>query len=527
MKKHIKKVAMIFGIALFVFLATIPVNQAEGDGQYLSDFLNITRSAIVSELTQNASGYKATQYEPGPWASPSQDTSYNGSAGMNCGGFVAYAIAKVKYGTQGSTSIPQLDSIFTSTLTSVYNWSNYGYSKSCISCAASNWYNLIKTIGVENRTYYVYDSKEEMLAAGKAEKGDILYFHEGDPLLGELASDEDNHMGFFWGDTSSEDLWWESRPSSGNRIAAITPKTGGVLYLIKLDHVDITVHKVDDDGNSLSGVQFRLCVPGTDEAATDNHGWSYGTNKTDSDGNIYYENIPIGTYELVELETLDGYEAFEGGRITIKVTASGVEISDENGNSVPYSNNILTITNKKTETSVTPTPKKLTVTISKKDLTNQEELPGAKIEIRDENGDLAKDSETSKELSFVSQEEPTTFYLAAGKYTLKETAVPSATKTCLDNLQENEEKESCNYQLVENALQFQLLTDGTIKVLSEDNEYYKIDGSTITIYNDRDSVLKVPDTGASRMLFMITMGLLAIGSGSYLVYQDVKRKTAH
>ena len=52
------------------------------------------------------------------------------------------------------------------------------------------------------------------------------------------ADGADNHIGFFWGEASDDDVMWHSgtEPTSGNQISAITPKTPGSFYiLIKIE----------------------------------------------------------------------------------------------------------------------------------------------------------------------------------------------------------------------------------------------------------------------------------------------------
>ena len=70
----------------------------KGGSKYLSDaeFGKITREKIVAELTdhQNDGYYIGTPYHRSDWQSPNGDTSYNGSASMNCCGFVCYVLRK-------------------------------------------------------------------------------------------------------------------------------------------------------------------------------------------------------------------------------------------------------------------------------------------------------------------------------------------------------------------------------------------------------------------------------------------------
>lgn len=163
-----------------------------------------------------------------------------------------------------------------------------------------------------------------------------------------------------------------------------------------------------------------------------------------------------------------------------------------------------------------PKPTTFTITISKKDITTKDELPGAKIVIRDKDG--------KEVISFVSGPEEKRITLKAGVYTLKETATPSPLQSCLDNLKEDQMRESCNYNPIETELQFEVTSNGKVKLLSKKDEHYQIDGTKITVFNDTTPVLKVPDTGAGQTILLIFMGLLTLGSGAFLVYQNTKRK---
>ena len=53
---------------------------------------------------------------------------------------------------------------------------------------------------------YHYNTIEELLAGGKAQKGDVIYF---EPVSWE-EEDADCHIGFFWGDNSNDNRFWHS-----------------------------------------------------------------------------------------------------------------------------------------------------------------------------------------------------------------------------------------------------------------------------------------------------------------------------
>lgn len=49
-----------------------------------------------------------------------------------------------------------------------------------------------------------FNSIDELLRSGLARKGDIVFFNPYNPYA------DDSHIGFFWGDTPSENLFWHS-----------------------------------------------------------------------------------------------------------------------------------------------------------------------------------------------------------------------------------------------------------------------------------------------------------------------------
>lgn len=61
----------------------------------ISDF-GVTREEVIAELSAHVSDsyYLGTPYQGRDWQSPNGDPSYNGRAGLNCGGFVAYVLSK-------------------------------------------------------------------------------------------------------------------------------------------------------------------------------------------------------------------------------------------------------------------------------------------------------------------------------------------------------------------------------------------------------------------------------------------------
>lgn len=87
-----------------------------------------------------------------------------------------------------------------------------------------------------------FSSLSQMLASGFLERGDLIYMEPH----GSVSISNDVHMGFFWGSTSSEDLFWHSSlrdgagrvagSSNGNKISHIVPNNMRLYRVIKVAH---------------------------------------------------------------------------------------------------------------------------------------------------------------------------------------------------------------------------------------------------------------------------------------------------
>ena len=62
-----------------------------------------------------------------------------------------------------------------------------------------------------------------MLASGILEKGDIIYMEPVD----WNHSNSDCHIGFFWGSSSSEDLYWHSSSHADGIVKGYFPNSAG------------------------------------------------------------------------------------------------------------------------------------------------------------------------------------------------------------------------------------------------------------------------------------------------------------
>ena len=175
-------------------------SEIKGGTNYLTDsFLGtITREKVVAELTehQNDGYYIGTPYHRSDWQSPYGDPIYNGSVSMNCCGFVCYVLRKCGFNGEAAIQyIKRSSSHATATGSLPYD----------LISKASNYYELVREADL---VAYAFESKSEMLGSGKCAKGDIILMYVNSPY--GLDYGEDNHIGFFWGDNSSDDKFWHS-----------------------------------------------------------------------------------------------------------------------------------------------------------------------------------------------------------------------------------------------------------------------------------------------------------------------------
>lgn len=180
---------------------------------------------------------------------------------------------------------------------------------------------------------YKFNTIDEALKSGVMEKGDIIFFEPKD----WNAPGADCHIGFFFGDTSSDNKFWHSssHPSSGNQISEITPKVPSVLYVFKTYHAPkkggLSIQKQSANTNisnkysngcySLEGAVYGVysdsaCKTLVTTITTNESG--YAATKDDA--------LEEGTYYVKETKASPGYQLdtkvytfeVEGGKIASK-----------------------------------------------------------------------------------------------------------------------------------------------------------------------------------------------------------------
>ena len=146
--------------------------------------------------------------------------------------------------------------------------------------------------------------------------------------------------------------------------------------------------KVNESNEPLENALFGLFAVDTAEFTADN---AYMTAVSDENGHFEFDKIPYGEYIVREIEAPTGYIlSDESYPVTISEDGEVIEIKAVN--------------------------KSTKVRISKQDITTGEELPGATLQIIDEDGNVATEWVSTDEAHFIEGK------LIAGKeYTLRET----------------------------------------------------------------------------------------------------------
>ena len=210
--------------------------------------------------------------------------------------------------------------------------------------------------------------------------------------------------------------------------------------------ITVEVSKVDVYGEELIGADMQL--ENADGETVDK--WtSEGTNHVVTE-------LPAGEYTLKEIAAPDGYVIANDIRFTVdvygNVTVENVEatVTSENGNPLIVM--------------VDDTTK---VQISKQDITTGEELPGATLQIIDEDGNVVEEWVSTDEAHFIEGK------LIAGKeYTLRETIAPDG------------------YEIA-NEIRFTVNEDGSVA------EVVMYDELTPDLETPPTVIIDIPHTGVS------------------------------
>ncbi len=228
----------------------------------------------------------------------------------------------------------------------------------------------------------------------------------------------------------------ETKAPNGYLVASkqtinITSESGNYSVTMKdvKAHNKLTVLKIDQDNKALSGAEFTLykgnCVNEACKGANAYATWTSTTSAKE------FNNIPVGTYTLVETKAPAGYR--QASKMLVNI--------DSNNKTYNYK-----VTN----------IKNLSVRISKTDLTGQNEIPGAKLVLRNASNNVVKE--------WVSTSNPYYIVLAPGEYFLTETVAPKGYVLSTDTI--NFKVDANNKVYEKNAKGEWVLTD-YIKMVNE------------------------------------------------------------
>ena len=175
----------------------------------------------------------------------------------------------------------------------------------------------------------------------------------------------------------------------GQEVTTVTVDCGEFKNALKRGK--ISGKKVDENEKSLENALFGLFAVDTAEFTADN---AYMTAVSDENGHFEFDKIPYGEYIVREIEAPTGYIlSDESYPVTISEDGEVIEIKAVN--------------------------KSTKVRISKQDITTGEELPGATLQIIDEDGNVVEEWVSADEAHLVEGK------LIAGKeYTLREIIAP-------------------------------------------------------------------------------------------------------
>ena len=218
---------------------------------------------------------------------------------------------------------------------------------------------------------------------------------------------------------------------------------------------------------------------------------SQGNEIKDASGNVLYkwistkssyyiENLPAGTYILREIIAPNGYYPISTD-VKFEYSESGVVTIDANNPNVVFKNGKLVVYNNP----------KTKLSISKQDITNSKELPGATLQILDSQGNEIKDADGNVLYKWISTEDPHYIEgLPAGKYFLVEIIAPNG------------------YVLSEERIEFELKENGEI----------------VSVVMQNTPIIDVPATGYTTSWFLFSIGLISVISGAIVVYLNARRE---
>lgn len=239
---------------------------------------------------------------------------------------------------------------------------------------------------------------------------------------------------------------------------------------------EISISKIDIDGSKkLANAHLQLLDSqnkivklkddGNNGLIPDENGEEYWVTTTEAQ---IIRKLPAGKYKVKEIKAPDGF-VLTDEVLEFEITSKGKMVI----NNKTQKSNTLIMSNQKTK-----------VFISKQDITTKEELPGATLIVKDENG-----NEIEK---WVSESEPHPIEgLGKGTYTLTEITAPDG------------------YSLSEETITFTIDENGALS-------------GDVIMYNT--PIPYVPQTFSAQSILFIIIGVVLVGSGVGLYIYGIKKK---
>lgn len=244
----------------------------------------------------------------------------------------------------------------------------------------------------------------------------------------------------------------------------ITTESGSATEVIFInDPIEATFSKVDiANSKELPGAQLQILDENEKEIKDSKGEVLYKWISTDKPHVI--SKIPAGKYVLVETQEPEGY-VLSQEKIAFEIDAYGnIKVDGKETEKVVMKN------------------EKTKVLISKQDVTNGEELPGAQLQVLDASGKVLDKWVSTKDPHMIEG-------LKVGKYYLIETIAPNG------------------YVLSEEKIEFEIKNDGTVDM--------------VVMLNT--PIVDVPNTASAASIIISVIGIIAVGFGGWMIYKNVKK----
>lgn len=236
---------------------------------------------------------------------------------------------------------------------------------------------------------------------------------------------------------------------------------------------NITILKLDKESEKpVEQVEFKLYTE-EDKEAIDINGNTIVPVTTGKNGIATFENVMYGTYKIKETKANSWYKTLKE-EIEFKLNEKTDALNIEN-----------------TRTSIVVTNVPIKITLEKQDQETKTKLDEAEFEIRNEKGKIFTICESTNEEQII--------YIPNGKYSLKEIKAPE------------------RYEKLKKDLEFEIDTDGEIKIKA--NKMYELDKEgKIIIYNkEKEEYIEVPKTDTYKNASKIIIGLILLVIGLLLI----------